>query len=232
MALVWGLVRRGRQTAAPSPYWTWAEHRAGRPGLSPSAARGRERRDLDSPAAGATIIEVQGGRAPATGRRRSQGSRNARAQGVTPTGNPDEPRLQTPSARSGRPFQDSPGEAPARRVECSSHRVGHRARGCRSTHKPGSRHERRSSLRPSRWASPSRRSQRPNRCERASAAQAPKGPEPRGGPHAGSRFGAPRGGRRRAGESVCQRRLAPDVFVCSENNRCAAQKITAALLRK
>ncbi len=37
-----------------------AEHRAGRRGLSPSEARARERSDLDSRAAGATIIQVQG----------------------------------------------------------------------------------------------------------------------------------------------------------------------------
>ena len=57
--------RRLSQPRAPSPDtlpWTWAEHRAGRRGLSPSEARERERSDLDSPAAGATIIHVQGGR--------------------------------------------------------------------------------------------------------------------------------------------------------------------------
>jgi hypothetical protein len=49
--------------AAP-PHWTWAQHRAGRRGWSPSEARGRERSDVDSPRAGATIIQVQWGGRP------------------------------------------------------------------------------------------------------------------------------------------------------------------------
>jgi len=44
---------------APSR-WTWADHRAGRPGLSRAKRGESERSDLDSPAAGATIIQVQG----------------------------------------------------------------------------------------------------------------------------------------------------------------------------
>jgi hypothetical protein len=60
-----GLVVAGTATVAPSPYWTWAEHRAGRRGCHRAKRGEGKRSDLDRPVAGATIIQVQGEGAPA-----------------------------------------------------------------------------------------------------------------------------------------------------------------------
>ena len=67
VVLIVAVVKRSadtRQTAAPFPLdFGGASRRTA--GLSPGEARGRERSDIDSRAAGATIIRVQGGGRPA-----------------------------------------------------------------------------------------------------------------------------------------------------------------------